>query len=65
MDKSVEAYELLADGRLIGLFYLYMHPRKDKYNHAAEFPIAPASPAGRSPRRLWLHLPGGGAGDPA
>ena len=26
------------DGTLVGRFYLDMHPRRDKYNHAAQFP---------------------------
>jgi thimet oligopeptidase len=38
-DKSVEAYEMVENGKVIGRFYLDMHPRKDKYNHAAEFPL--------------------------
>jgi thimet oligopeptidase len=36
---SVTAWELLDGDRLIGRFYLDMHPREGKYNHAAEFPI--------------------------
>ena len=31
--------DAVEDGQVIGRFYLDMHPRKDKYNHAAEFPI--------------------------
>src|SRR5262249_22441979 len=34
-DPSVECYEILDHGALIGRFYLDMHPRKFKYNHAA------------------------------
>ena len=64
-DKSVEAYELLAGGQLIGRFYLDMHPRKDKYNHAAEFPIR-TGVAGRqiAEAALVCNLPGGEPGDP-
>jgi thimet oligopeptidase len=40
-DPSVEPYELWQDGKLIGRFYLDMHPRDGKYNHAAQFPIRP------------------------
>lgn len=36
---SVTAWELHDGDRLIGRFYLDMHPREGKYNHAAEFPI--------------------------
>lgn len=36
---SVSAWELHDGDRLIGRFYLDMHPREGKYNHAAEFPI--------------------------
>ncbi|ESQ79532.1 M3 family metallopeptidase [Asticcacaulis sp. YBE204] len=39
-DKSVTAWELHdKGGALIGRFYLDMHPRDGKYNHAAQFPI--------------------------
>ncbi|MET0183274.1 MAG: M3 family metallopeptidase, partial [Caulobacterales bacterium] len=38
-DPSVEAYELYDGGRLIGRFYLDMHPRDGKYSHAAQFTI--------------------------
>ncbi|MBO9558169.1 MAG: Zn-dependent oligopeptidase [Caulobacter sp.] len=40
-DKSVSAWELYdqKSGTLIGRFYLDMHPREGKYNHAAQFPI--------------------------
>jgi thimet oligopeptidase len=36
---SVSAWELYDDDRLVGRFFLDMHPRDGKYNHAAEFPI--------------------------
>jgi thimet oligopeptidase len=32
--SSVEVYELWSEKKLIGRFYLDMHPRKDKYKHA-------------------------------
>lgn len=38
-DKSVTAWELYDQGKLVGRFYLDMHPRKGKFNHAAQFPI--------------------------
>jgi len=38
-DKSVTAWELYDGDKLIGRFYLDMHPRAGKYSHAAQFPI--------------------------
>ena len=38
-DPSVECYEMFEDGKLVGRFYLDMHPRKNKFNHAAQFDI--------------------------
>jgi thimet oligopeptidase len=38
-DPSVEAYEVWEDGQMIGRFYLDLHPRPGKYNHAANFGI--------------------------
>ncbi len=37
--ESVEAYELVENGEVIGRFYLDMHPRDGKFKHAAEFSI--------------------------
>jgi thimet oligopeptidase len=64
-DPSVEAYEMLENGQLIGRFYLDMHPRPNKYNHAAEFPIR-TGVAGRqiAEAALVCNLPGGQPGDP-
>jgi len=35
--ESVKAYEMYSEGRLVGRFYLDMHPREGKYQHAAAF----------------------------
>ena len=37
--EDVVAYELLEKGEVRGTFFLDLHPRKDKYKHAAAFPI--------------------------
>jgi len=64
-DRSVEAYEMLQEGRLVGRFYLDMHPRPNKYNHAAEFGIRTGIAGRQIPEAaLICNLPGGQAGDP-
>src|SRR5262249_42073005 len=64
-DKSVETYELVENGKAIGRFYLDMHPRKDKYNHAAEFPIRTGVAGRQIPEAaLICNLPGGDPDDP-
>ncbi len=39
---DVRAFEVHSDGKLIGKFYLDLHPRDGKYKHAAMFPIRSA-----------------------
>lgn len=39
-DDSVEAYQLMDGDEVIGRFYLDLHPREGKYQHAAMFPFA-------------------------
>src|SRR5262249_55053342 len=64
-DPSVECYEILDHGALIGRFYLDMHPRKFKYNHAAHFPIRVGIKGQQLPEAaLICNLPGGKPGDP-
>lgn len=36
---DVGAYELVENGQVIGRFFLDMHPRPNKYTHAAMFPL--------------------------
>lgn len=38
-DESVEPFEVLDNGKLIGRFYLDMHPRDGKYKHAAQMTL--------------------------
>jgi len=64
-DRSVEAYEMLENGRLVGRFYLDMHPRPNKYNHAAHFGIRTGVAERQIPEAaLVCNLPGGQPGDP-
>lgn len=60
---SVEAYELLDGHRVIGRFYLDMHPRPGKYGHAAHFPVVAGAANRQLPvSALVANLPG--ADDP-
>src|SRR5438046_6407857 len=64
-DASVETYEMLQDGALIGRFYLDKHPRPNKFNHAAEFGIRTGVAGRQIPEAaLVCNLPGGQPGDP-
>jgi len=37
--ESVETYDVYDDGQCLGRFYLDLHPRAGKFNHAAAFPL--------------------------
>ena len=64
-DPSVEAYEMYDGGKLAGRFYLDMHPRANKYSHAAQFDIRTGIEGRQIPEAaLICNLPGGEAGDP-
>jgi len=64
-DPSVEAYEVFEGNQLIGRIYLDMHPRENKYNHAAQFDIRTGIEGRQIPEAaLVCNLPGGEAGDP-
>jgi len=64
-DPSVECYEMYDGGKLAGRFYLDMHPRADKYNHAAQFDIRTGVEGRQIPEAaLVCNLPGDQPGDP-
>jgi thimet oligopeptidase len=63
-DPSVECYEMYDGGKLAGRFYLDMHPRDNKYSHAAQFDIRTGIEGRQIPEAaLICNLPGGEAGD--
>ena len=58
--ESVEAFEMLEGGRVIGRFYLDMHPREEKYKHAAAFPLKVGMEGAQIPEAaLVCNFPGG------
>lgn len=64
-DPSVEAFEMFEGGKLVGRFYLDMHPRENKYKHAAQFNIRTGVAGRQIPEAaLICNLPGGDANDP-
>src|SRR5205085_587293 len=64
-DSSVEAYEMLENGEVTGRFYLDMHPRENKYKHAAQFNVRTGVEGRQIPEAaLICNLPGGQSGDP-
>ncbi len=62
--ESVECYELIDGGKVAGRFYLDMHPRDNKYNHAAQFDIRTGIQGRQVPEAaLVCNMPGGVAGE--
>ena len=62
---SVECYEMYEGGKLAGRFYLDMHPRANKYKHAAQFDVRTGVAGRQIPEAtLVCNFPGGTAGDP-
>lgn len=62
---EVEAYTLHRGGELIGRFFLDMHPRADKYKHAAMFPIQTGLKGDRLPvASLVCNFPKPSEGEP-
>lgn len=63
--SSVECYEVFKEGALVGRFYLDLHPREDKYNHAAEFAVRSGIAGVQIPEAaLVCNFPGGIENDP-
>ncbi len=63
--SSVECYEMFEEGILSGRFYLDMHPRENKYNHAAQFGICNGIINKQIPEAaLICNFPGGDENDP-
>ena len=64
-DPSVEAYEIWEGKKLLGRFFLDLHPRPGKFNHAAQFGIRTGVTGLQLPEAaLICNLPGGIEGDP-
>jgi thimet oligopeptidase len=63
--ESVDCFEMYADGKLTGRFYLDLHPRENKYNHAAQFDIRTGIEGKQFPEAaLVCNFAGGVPGDP-
>ncbi len=61
---DVEVYDVVERGKPIGRFYLDMHPRANKYKHAAHFGINSGVTGQRLPQSaLVCNLPGGKPGE--
>jgi thimet oligopeptidase len=64
-DKSVECYEMFENGKLVGRFYLDMHPREGKYSHAAQFGVRTGVAGQQIPEAVLVcNFPGGIENDP-
>ncbi len=58
--ESVEAYQVIEKGKVIGLIYLDMHPREGKYKHAGHFSVRRGIPGRQLPiSALVTNFPGG------
>src|SRR5439155_25592446 len=61
---SVECWEVFEGTRLVGRFYLDMHPRADKFSHAAEFEVRTGVIGRQIPEAaLVCNFPGGDPSD--
>ncbi len=62
---SVEAYEVHDGSKLLGRFFLDLHPRPGKFNHAAKFGIRQGAAGIQVPEHaLVCNFPGGKPDDP-
>ena len=62
---AVECWEVREGDRLAGRFYLDMHPRADKFSHAAEFDVRTGVAGRQIPEAaLVCNFPGGDDSDP-
>jgi thimet oligopeptidase len=63
--ESVDAYEMYDGTKLLGRFFLDLHPRPGKYNHAAKFTIRQGVAGVQVPEHaLVCNFPGDRPGDP-
>ena len=64
-DPSVECYEVYEGPKMLGRFFLDLHPRPGKFNHAAKFTIRQGVRGYQVPEHaLVCNFPGGKPGDP-
>lgn len=64
-DASVECWEIFDHDSLLGRCYLDMHPRENKYSHAAQFNIRSGVLGKQIPEAVLVcNFPGGIEGDP-
>ncbi len=64
-DPSVETWDVLDRGKVIGRFYLDMHPRPGKYSHAEMAPLLDGVRGRQLPEAVLVcNLPAPSAGDP-
>ncbi len=64
-DPSVETWLTLDSGKVIGRFYLDMHPRKGKFTHAEMSPVLDGIRGKQLPEAVLIcNLPGPADGDP-
>lgn len=63
---DVQAFDVLEGEKLLGRFYLDMHPREGKYKHAAQFTLASGQREKRLPEGvLMCNFPRPGGAQPA